>query len=242
MTIAPLFFRPSLEWELLPDDYPLPDDPVDNTTQPLLAEALRESLDLADLLPSLGFVATNLGICTKVAGQFVVKAPDWVYVPQTAQRLDQRRSYTPEREGSLPLLVLEFLSETEGGEYSLDPNYPYGKWYFYERLLQVPYYGIFEPQQGRLEVYQWEQGHYQRLLPNPQQHYWIEPLHLFLGVWSGERSQRSGYWLRWWDAQDNRLLWGVERIALEQEKVQQERQRADRLTEQLRALGIEPEA
>ncbi|MFM7576099.1 MAG: Uma2 family endonuclease, partial [Microcystaceae cyanobacterium] len=158
MTIAPLFFRPSLEWELLPDDYPLPDDPVDNTTQPLLAEALRESLDLADLLPPLGFVATNLGICTKVAGQFVVKAPDWVYVPQTAQRLDQRRSYTPEREGSLPLLVLEFLSETEGGEYSLDPNYPYGKWYFYERIPQVPLYGIFNPQTGHLDLFRLQEG------------------------------------------------------------------------------------
>lgn len=28
---------------------------------------------------------------------------------------------------------MEFLSETEGDEYSVNPNYPYGKWYFYER-------------------------------------------------------------------------------------------------------------
>ncbi len=80
----------------------------------------------------------------------------------------------------------------------------------------------------------------QRLQPNPQRYYWIEVLHLYLGVELGERSQRSGYWLRWWDAQGHLLLWGTERLALAQQKVDQERQRADRLAEQLRALGIEP--
>jgi hypothetical protein len=43
----------------------------------------------------------------------------------------------------IPAIVLEFISETEGGEYSINPHYPYGKWYFYERILQVPVYGIF---------------------------------------------------------------------------------------------------
>jgi hypothetical protein len=56
MTIAPIRSPLQISWELLPDDYPLPDDPVDNIDQPLLAEALRESLDLAHQLPSQGFV------------------------------------------------------------------------------------------------------------------------------------------------------------------------------------------
>lgn len=42
-------------------------------------------------------------------------------------------------------------------------------------------------------------------------------------------------WLRWWDLQGNLLLTGEERAELE-------RQRADRLTAQLRSLGIEAEA
>ena len=44
MTIASIRSPLQISWELLPDDYPLPDDPVDNIDQPLLAEALRESL------------------------------------------------------------------------------------------------------------------------------------------------------------------------------------------------------
>lgn len=40
---------PKITWEKLPDDFVLPDDPVDNNLQPLLAEALRESLELAGL-------------------------------------------------------------------------------------------------------------------------------------------------------------------------------------------------
>ena len=69
----------------------------------------------------------------------------------------------------------------------------------------------------------------------------------FLGIWEGERENRSGYWLRWWDKQDNLLLWGSElaqqeaqRAQQEAQRAQQEAQRAERLRAQLRAVGIEP--
>jgi hypothetical protein len=39
-----------ITWEKLPDDFILPDEPVDNNLQPLLAAALRESLELAGLI------------------------------------------------------------------------------------------------------------------------------------------------------------------------------------------------
>jgi hypothetical protein len=41
---------PKVTWDPLPSDYGLPDDPVDNFSQPLLAAALRESLELAGLI------------------------------------------------------------------------------------------------------------------------------------------------------------------------------------------------
>ncbi len=41
---------PPITWEKLPDDFILPDEPVDNNLQPLLAAALRESLELAGLI------------------------------------------------------------------------------------------------------------------------------------------------------------------------------------------------
>jgi hypothetical protein len=37
-------------WEKLPDDFRLPDDPVDNVNQPALAAALTEGLQLAAIL------------------------------------------------------------------------------------------------------------------------------------------------------------------------------------------------
>ena len=49
-----------------------------------------------------------------------------------------RRSYTPHTEGENPTIVMEFVSATEGGEYSINPHYPYGKWYFYEQILRIP--------------------------------------------------------------------------------------------------------
>lgn len=36
----------TVTWEKLPDDFKLEDNPVENTGQPLIAGALRESLEL----------------------------------------------------------------------------------------------------------------------------------------------------------------------------------------------------
>ena len=43
---------------------------------------------------------------------------------------------------------------------SCTPYYPYGKWWFYERILQVPSYFIFWPELSRLESYQLSNGRY----------------------------------------------------------------------------------
>ena len=48
-----------------------------------------------------------------------------------------------------------------------------------------------------------------------------EPDVVFLGVWEGVRHDRSGLWLRWWDENNQMLLWGAELI-------EQERGRAER--------------
>jgi hypothetical protein len=137
---------------------------------------------------------------------------------------------------------MEFLSETEGGEYSIKPTYPPGKWFFYEQVLQVPQYAIFEPAQGVLEVYQLNNsGRYDLQHPNGNNHYKIEVLNLFLGVWQGTKGHRTGYWLRWWNEDGQMLPWGVESVEQERQRAEQERQRAEALAAQLRAAGIEPE-
>jgi hypothetical protein len=228
-TIAPITTTHDVRWEKLPDDFLLPDDPVDNINQPALAAALTESLQLAQKLPATALTPTNYGICATINGKIAVKAPDWAYIPQiTVDRSEVVRSYTPQLQGEIPLLVLEFLSDTEGGEYSMKETFPPGKFFFYEQILQVPNYGIFEPKAGTLELYRLgTNGRYQMESATDHGRFWIPEMELFLGAWTGERENREGYWLRWWDEQENLLLWGTEKVA--------------RLAAQLRAAGIEPE-
>lgn len=246
---------PKVTWEKLPDDFILPDDPVDNNLQPLLAEALRESLELAGLLLESMLIATNFGLCATIADKTVVKAPDWVYIPDVKTLSGDviRRSYTPNVDGDRPLIVLEFISETEGTEYSINPHYPYGKWYFYERILQVPLYGIFHPKTGVLDLFRLVDGKYESQSSDENKRFWIAEMNLFLGTWDGKRSQLSTTWLRWWDTSGNLLLWGKEFIEQERQRAEQERQRADqaesqlrqeqvmrqRLTDRLKTLGID---
>ena len=215
-------------WDRLPDDFILDNEPVDNINQPPLAAALTESLEIAGKLPVHALVATNYGICATVNQKMVVKAPDWTYVPSIrVPREEVKRSYTPQLQGDLPLVVMEFLSDTDGGEYSSKPTYPPGKWFFYERILKVPNYIIFAPETGVLEVYQLDTTGYQLREPDTGDRYWIAQMNLSLGVWQGTRENQTGYWLRWWDENGNLLLWGS--------------QRAERLAAQLRAAGLEPE-
>jgi Putative restriction endonuclease len=219
-----------IAWEKLPEDFILPDDPVDNNLQPLLAEALRESLELAGLFLESMLIATNFGICATVNDKTVVKSPDWVYISDVKPLSEGqiRRSYTPKLEGNLPLIVLEFISETEGGEYSINPYYPFGKWYFYESILQVPLYGIFHPKTGNLDLFRLVDSKYESQSPDENKRFWIAEMNLFLGVWDGKKSQVSSTWLRWWDRAGNLLLWGNEIVEYEKQLTEQERQRADR--------------
>jgi hypothetical protein len=232
-----------ITWEKLPDDFVLPDDPVDNINQPSLAAALTESLELAGRLPANALTPTNYGICATVNGKILVKAPDWGYIPSIrVPREEVNRSYTPQLQGDCPIVLMEFLSDTESSEYSIKPTYPPGKWFFYEQILKVPFYAIFEPAQGILEVYRLDNsGQYQLQQPNAEGRHWIPQMSLFLGVWQGMRENRTGYWLRWWDEENQILLWGSELVNRERQQAERERQRAERLAAQLRAAGLEPE-
>lgn len=239
-----------ITWNKLPDDFVLPDDPVDNINQPLLAAALVDSLNEAGLLSATTLTPTNYAICATVNNKTVVKAPDWAFIQGLrVPREEIIRSYTPQLQGEIPVIVMEFLSDTEGNEYSVKPTYPPGKWFFYEQILRVPNYAIFDPANGALEVYRLdESGRYRLQQPDANGRYAIAEMNLFLGVWQGSRGERTGPWLRWWSDRSELLLWAAERAEQEsqraeqeRQRAEQERQRAERLLAQLRAAGIEPE-
>ena len=81
-TSAPII----VTWEPLPDDVPLEDEPVENTGQPLLAGALRESLELAGFIQPEMLIASNFGLCATINGDLVIKVPDFGSMCPLCQR------------------------------------------------------------------------------------------------------------------------------------------------------------
>ena len=100
--------EPLVTWAPLPKDLQLEDDPVDNDGQPLLAGALRESLELSGFIQSDMLIVSNFGLCATIDAKIVVKAPDWLYVRSiTSNEGFTRRSYTAHAEGDVPSIVME---------------------------------------------------------------------------------------------------------------------------------------
>jgi Uma2 family endonuclease len=250
LQVFPSAKPPTVAWEALPADYPLPDDPVENIQQPALAAALTDALGAAGYIQPQMLIGTNFGLVAKVNNRIVVKAPDWFYVPQAHPPGPGviRRSYTPTLEGEPVAIVMEFLSTTEGGELSVRSTPPYGKLYFYEQILQVPTYITYDPYEPSLEMRYWQEGRYHPQTADDNGRFWLPELNLWLGMWSGERLGQATTWLRWWDQQGNLLPWSSEqaqqerqRAEQERQRAEQERQRAEQLAAKLRELGVDPE-
>lgn len=243
--------KPPITWEALPADFVLPDDPVENIHQPTLAAALTDALGAAGLISSQMLVGSNFGLVANVNKKIVVKAPDWFYVSHVHPVAEGviRRSYTPNLEGEPVGIVMEFLSESDGGELSLRSTPPFGKFHFYEQILQVPIYVTFDPYEPTLEVRALQNGRYVIMPSNADGRVWIPELKLFLGIWWGQKLCQSMHWLRWWDRAGNLLLWSAEQKEQESQRAEQEYQRAeqecrraDLLANKLRALGIDPDS
>lgn len=171
------------------------------------------------------------------------EAPDWFYVANVPPLLDgrYRRSYVLWREFMAPLIALEFASGDGTEErdrtplsYSGNEVTRPGKFWVYERIIRIPYYGIYEVANGKLEVYRFVDGFYQLQQPNDRGHYPIWPLGVELGLWHGNYQNQTQLWLRWWDEQGNLLLTGAERAELESARAEQERQRAESAVQALR--------
>ena len=220
----------------LPDHTQLPESDgtfVKNWQEHPQSILLTDSIQpvLQKLYPdSQYFIGQDLGIYWRITEppEKGAEAPDWFYVPNVPPTLNgkTRRSYVLWQEFIAPSIVLEFVSGNGAEERDKTPWN--GKFWIYEQVIRTPFYGIYEVNKASIEVYELIGGKYQLLAANERGHYSITPMGVELGLWQGEYQNMELPWLRWWDLQGNLLLIGEER--------------ANRLTAQLRALGVEPEA
>lgn len=143
------------------------------------------------------------------------KSPDWYYVPGVPPMLGgtYRRSYVLWQEHQPPRVALEFVSGDGSEEHDATPET--GKFWVYEQAIRIAYYGIFESEQDRLEMYHLVEGRYQRMTPNAHGRFFMAPLGVEIGIWHGTFDNMTLPWLRWWDAQGNLLLAGRETAELE---------------------------
>lgn len=213
--------------------------PVRNSLEPWQSALLSETLEpvLRQELPEGDyFIGQDCGIYwdkTEPAG-LGCKAPDWYLVPGVPHLLNgqMRRSYVLWQEMVAPLILLEYASD--GGEEDRDRTPFRGKFWVYERRIRPAYYGIFLPDQERIEMYQLVADRFQQMPANPEGRFVIASLGIELGIWKGRFGQFDIPWLRWWDTRGTLLPTGEELAA-------KEKMKNERLLQKLRELGVDPE-
>jgi Uma2 family endonuclease len=228
------------------------DAPVDNIFSEKQQRLLVEPLYSSWMQPGehRRFVAlANVGLF------FAIRQPP--QVPDMLLSLDaelpenlwpkSHRSYFVWEYGKPPEVVVEIVSNREGGE---DTE----KLQRYARIA-VRYYVIFDPEKHLrndvLRAFQLEALTYRRL----DEPVWLPGVELGLRLWQGRYEDHENTWLRWADAAGHVIPTGAEqaeqerqraeqerqRAEQERQRAEQERQRAERLAQQLRRLGVEPE-
>jgi Uma2 family endonuclease len=210
----------------LPTTFELPcsdDAPVDNELQNLLPNLLLLLLTSLWSTRMNWYFGVDMAIYhTTGANVRVPVVPDGFLSLQVERLRDgqRRRSYaTWEENDVVPILTLELVSHKPGGEYD-------EKMSIYANL-GVLYYVIYNPefwqrdQHQPFEVYKLENGRYQLQIGEP---YWMPEVGLGIGRYQDTLGGIPQEILTWYDAQGNRHLSQAE---IEQQRTDQERQRAD---------------
>ncbi|MHB2020304.1 MAG: Uma2 family endonuclease [Candidatus Xenobia bacterium] len=152
-----------------------------------------------------------------------------VQLPEGGPLDKENRSYYVWRFGKAPDVVIEIVSGTQGGEEEKMTRYG---------ALGVSYVVIYDPEgclsNRPLRCWELHGRHYVDFVPS-----WLPDFGLGGTVWTGEFEGMHAVWLRWTDRDGNLLPTPVEALQAEQQRADAQRQRADRLAERLRELGVE---
>ena len=146
-------------------------------------------------------------------------------------RKANRSYFVWEQAGKPPAVVIEVVSNREGGED--------GEKIRKYAAAGVNYYVIFDPwrqlSQRVLRVHQLVGRTYVEQAGGV-----LTDVGLGLTLWQGDYEGENALWLRWTDREGRLIATGAERAEQERQKAEQERQRAERLMAKLRELGVEP--
>jgi len=156
-----------------------------------------------------------------------------------------RRSYNLEAEnGVIPILAIEYVSHTYGGEYDWEevPRKKYSPKMREYAELGVKYYVIYNPhfhrERGRepLEMYVLKEKNYIRHREEPL---WMEEVGLGIGRGEGTFQAITQEWLYWYDRQGTRYQYLEELLQNSQQEAQLAQQEAQRLAGILRSMGVD---
>lgn len=217
--------------ELLDSD----DFPVDNEDQNFIPNVLLFLLEYVWQERQDWFFGVDMGLYhTTGAHPKVPVVPDAFLSLGVERRKGgkSRKSYVMWEENNIPpILTLEVVSQTSGGEYD-------EKLAIYAQL-GVLYYVIYNPQFWRRDgqlpfaVYKLVNGSYQPQVGEP---YWMPEVGLGIGRCLLPNDPLEREVLSWYDARGDRYLSEAE---VEKQRAEAEKQRAERLAERLRQLGEE---
>jgi hypothetical protein len=245
MSHPPRAIAPDIQCLITEDD-----TPVDNLPSEKQQRLLTETLYSSWVGPGDGgrfLAAANVGIFALARNPAIV--PD-VFLSLDVEVAEawwqkEHRSYFLWEFGKPPEVVIEIVSNREGGEDN-EKRQKYAR-------MHVSYYVIYDPLQqvmpDVLTIYRLSGSAYERQTSTQ-----FPDLGLGLTLWEGMYEGKHDTWLRWTDAAGAIIATGKERAEqewqrAEQERLskehalqqlEQERQQAERLAARLRQLGQDP--
>lgn len=227
----------------LPTAAELPDSdetPVDNELQNLIPNLLLAILSGVWSDRQDWFFGVDMGIYYLPTASRKSIVPDGFLSLGVERRRQQRGrlSYVLwEENWTPPILVVEIVSQTYGGEYDIKM----------EKYLDlgVLYYVIYNPDYWQrddhapFEVYQRVDDQFVLL---SQEQFWLPELQLGIGVASGINEGWERDWLFWFDQAGNRFPTPDERLEQAQQQAQQAELALQDLLDRLQQRGIDPDS
>ncbi|MCC5614206.1 Uma2 family endonuclease [Nostoc sp. CHAB 5836] len=233
----------SIPLPLLPTAAELPDSddtPVDNEVQNLVPNLLLAILSVIWSDRNDWFFGVDMGI------YYLPTAPRKSIVPDGFLSLGVERRRQPsgrlsyilwEENWTPPILVVEVVSQTYGGEYDLKM----------EKYLDlgVLYYVIYNPDYWQrddhapFEVYKRVEDEF---ILQSQEQFWIPELQLGIGVATGIYKGWEREWLFWFDRAGSRFPSPDERAQQAEHRAEQAEQALQDLRNLLKQRGIDPDS